>query len=153
MSHLFLPMLSPLILLAVAYHASRRPGLRPGNVSNLTEWAVLAAFAVSAVSAALFVVQGEGTSGLIGLWGVGFSVRLDAVSATMLVLVSFIGWIVLRYSATCMDGEPRHGAFTGWMSVTLAAVLLLVMPGYLAQPLAAGGCDQPRPATTVVVLP
>ncbi|NVO56307.1 oxidoreductase [Rhodobacteraceae bacterium B1Z28] len=137
MSHLFLPMLSPLILLVVAYHASRRPGLRPGNVPNLAEWAALAAFAVSTVSAALLVMQGEGTSGLIGLWGVGFSVRLDAVSAPMLVLVSFIGWIVLRYSATCMDGEPRQGAFTGWMSVTLAAVLLLVMSGNLVQLLAA----------------
>ncbi len=137
MLHLFLPLLSPLILLASAYYASRHPGLRPGNVAKLSEWAALAAFAVAAISALLLVTQGSGTSPLIGFLGLGLSVRLDAVSAIMLVLVSFIGWIVLRYSATYMDGEARQGAFTGWMSATLAAVLLLVMSGNLVQLLAA----------------
>ncbi len=137
MIHLFLPLLSPLILLASAYYASRHPGLRPGNVPKLSEWAALASFGVAALSALLLVTQGSGTSALIGVWGFGLSVRLDAVSAIMLVLVSFIGWIVLRYSATYMDGEARQGAFTGWLSATLASVLLLVMSGNLVQLLAA----------------
>ncbi len=133
MTYLFLPLLSPLILLASAYYASRNPGLRPNRVSRLSEWAALAAFGGAALSALMLVLQGPGTSGLIGFWGVGLSVRLDAVSAIMVVLVSFIGWIVLRYSATYMDGEGRQGAFTGWMSATLASVLLLVMSGNLIQ--------------------
>jgi len=137
MSHLYLPLLSPLILLVSAYIASRHPGLRPGRVPRLAEWMALAAFSVSALSAVLLITQGAGTSGLIGFLGIGLSVRLDAVSATMLVLVRFIGWIVLRYSATYMDGEARQGAFTGWMSATLASVLLLVMSGNLVQLLAA----------------
>ncbi len=137
MIYLFLPLLSPLILLASAYYASRHPGLRPGLVPKLSEWAAVAALAVAALSGLMLILHGSGTSALIGLWGVGLSVRLDAVSAIMLVLVSFIGWIVLRFSATYMDGEARQGAFTGWMSVTLAAVLLLVMSGNLVQLLAA----------------
>jgi NAD(P)H-quinone oxidoreductase subunit 5 len=32
-----------------------------------------------------------------------------------------------------MDGEARQGAFTGWMSATLAAVLFLVMSGNIVQ--------------------
>lgn len=133
MTYLFLPLLSPLLLLAAAYYAFRNPGRRPRLVPQLAEWAALAAFAGAAASALLLVLNGPGTSPLIGLWGAGISLRLDAVSAVMLVLVSFIGWIVLRYTATSLDGEDRQGAFTGWMAATLAAVLLLVTAGNLIQ--------------------
>ncbi|MDQ2088728.1 proton-conducting transporter transmembrane domain-containing protein [Marimonas arenosa] len=137
MAYLFLPLVSPLVLLVAALHAARHPGKRPGLVPKLTEAAAFAAFAIAAVAATLLVVKGPGTSAMIGLYGVGLSVRLDAVSAVMLVLVSFIGWIVLRYSKTYMDGETRQGAFTSWMSATLAAVLLIVMSGNLFQLFAA----------------
>lgn len=137
MAYLFLPLLSPLVLLVAAFYAARHPGKRPRRVPALTEAASFAAFAMAAVAATLLVVKSSGTSALIGFFGVGLSVRLDAVSAVMLVLVSFIGWIVLRYSRTYMDGEDRQGAFTGWMSATLAAVLLLVMSGNLFQLFAA----------------
>jgi NAD(P)H-quinone oxidoreductase subunit 5 len=36
-----------------------------------------------------------------------------------------------------MDGEAKQGAFTGWLSATLAAVLLLVLAGNLVQLVAA----------------
>ncbi|WP_171235168.1 proton-conducting transporter membrane subunit [Ruegeria sp. HKCCA6837] len=137
MSYLLLPLLSPMILLGSAYYCSRHQGIRPGNLPKVAEWAALAAFGVSALAVMLLIAKGSGTSTMIGFWGVGLSVRLDAVSATMLVLVSFIGWIVLRYSATYMDGEPRQGAFSGWMSVALAAVLLLVTSGNIVQLLVA----------------
>lgn len=58
--------------------------------------------------------------------------RLDSVSATMLLLVSFIGWIVLRFSRTYLDGERGQAHFTLWMCATLAAVLVLVQADHLA---------------------
>ncbi len=51
----------------------------------------------------------------------------------MALLVSFIGWIVMRYSASYLDGEERHGRFTGAMAGVLASVLLLVLAGNLFQ--------------------
>lgn len=60
-------------------------------------------------------------------------VQFDAVSATMLLLVSFIGWIVIRYSATYLDGEARQGTFLGWVCLTLAMVMALVIAGNLVQ--------------------
>ena len=51
----------------------------------------------------------------------------------MLLLVTFIGWIVLRYSRTYLDGEKRQTYFTIWLLSTLAAVLLLVQSGNLVQ--------------------
>ena len=88
---------------------------------------------VAAVAAGLLILHGPGDSRLIGLHGVGLSIRFDAVSAVMFVLVSFIGWVVVRYAATYLDGEARQGAFTGWLCTTLAAVLLLVLSGNLFQ--------------------
>lgn len=133
MAYLFVPLVSPLILLVVSLLAVRNPGKRPGALPKFAEAVAFSAFAITVLPASLLVMKGPGTSALIGFYGVGLSVRLDAVSAVMLVLVSFIGWIVLRYSKTYMDGDARQGAFTGWMSATLAAVLLLVMSGNLFQ--------------------
>jgi len=60
-----------------------------------------------------------------------FALRLDAVSATMTLLVAFVGWIVARYSRFYMDGEAREGAFHGWILASLGAVLILVQAGNL----------------------
>ncbi|MFS2013859.1 proton-conducting transporter membrane subunit [Azospirillum sp. CT11-132] len=131
MSIHLLPLLSPIALLLAAIAGFRNPGRRPGSVPRLAEAAALAAFIVALLSAVLLAVAGPGTSPLLGAGGVGLSVRLDAVSATMLLLVSFVGWIVVRYTATYLDGEDRQGAFTGWLCATLASVLLLVQAGNL----------------------
>nr|QQZ51146.1 hypothetical protein JKL49_08455 [Phenylobacterium glaciei] len=81
----------------------------------------------------MLILHGSGNSRLLGLHGVGLAIRLDAVSAVMFLLVSFIGWVVVRYAATYLDGEARQGAFTGWLCMTLASVLLLVLSGNLVQ--------------------
>ncbi|GAA6162063.1 proton-conducting transporter membrane subunit [Ruegeria sp. HU-ET01832] len=133
MAYVFLPLLGPLVLLGAAWLASRQPGKRPGNIAGLTEVAAFAAFVSSILATIFLMINGPGTSALIGMFGVGLSVHLDAVSSVMLLLVNFIGWIVIRYSRTYMDGEDHQGAFAGWMSVTLASVLLLVMSGNLVQ--------------------
>ncbi|MEX0339716.1 MAG: proton-conducting transporter membrane subunit [Arenibacterium sp.] len=137
MFYLYLPLLSPLMLIAAAIMAKRQPGLRPGRVPKIAEAAAFAAFLPSVLAAGLMMYHGAGTSALIGAFGIGLSVRLDVISAVMLILVSFIGWIVLRYSATYMDGEARQGSFTQYMTLTLAWVLLLVMSGNLIQLLVA----------------
>lgn len=97
------------------------------------EGAAFAAVLTTIASLILLIALGAGSSRLIGWGGVGMSVRLDAVSATMLLLVAFIGWIVVRYARTYLDGEARQGAFTGWLCLALAAVLLLVQAGNLVQ--------------------
>lgn len=121
--------LAPLLLILGAAFGFSRPGRRPSAVALAVEGAGLAAMAVAAVSVALYILQGPQTAGLLP----GLSVRLDVVSVVMLCLVSFIGWVVLRYAGTYADGEARQGVFMGWMCATLAAVLLLVTAGHLVQ--------------------
>lgn len=130
---LLLPYAGPLVLILAAWAAFAGPGFRPRLTPRLAEAAALLALLVGAVLAAAVALQGPATSPLLGVGGIGLAVRADAVSATMALLVAFVGWIVLRYSATYLDGEARQGVFTGWMALTLAAVLLLVTAGNLGQ--------------------
>ena len=61
------------------------------------------------------------------------SLRLDALSALMLVLVSFLGAVVTRYSVNYLDGDQGHARFARGLALTIAAVQLLVLSGNLAQ--------------------
>ena len=85
------------------------------------------------LSGILLYLHGAGSTTPFGIGYFTFGIRLDLISLTMLLLVAFIGWVVLRFSATYLDGEARQGAFMGWMSATLAVVMLLVMSGTILQ--------------------
>ncbi len=57
--------------------------------------------------------------------------RLDALAVTMALLVSFLGAVVLRFAARYLDGDPARPRFLSWMSLTLAAVLTMVVSNHL----------------------
>jgi len=59
------------------------------------------------------------------------SVRLDLMTAIMLVLVSFVGLIILRFSRRYLDGDPGQAHYVRWFMATLAAVTLLVISNNL----------------------
>jgi NAD(P)H-quinone oxidoreductase subunit 5 len=128
-----LPYLAPAAILISAAAGFINPGIRPRILPRLSEASALIAVAVAVSSAVLLILDGPGNSLLIGVHGIGLSIRLDAISAVMFLLVSFIGWVVVRYAATYLDGEARQGAFSGWLCMTLASVLLLVLSGNLIQ--------------------
>ena len=134
-----LPLLAPLLLAYASYIAFKAPGLRPRAAIRLAELAAFASILVALLSGLVLALYGPGTSPMIGYGYVALASRLDLVSLVMLLLVSFIGWVVLRYAGTFLDGEARQGPFTGWMTATLAAVLLLVQSGTLLQ-LVIGWC-------------
>ncbi len=120
--------LAPLLLLVAALLFLARPGRRPGRLPVLAEAATLAAL-------------GLGLGGLAQLWFAGpmvltlggaALVRLDAASATMALLVAFVGWVVVRYSRRYLDGEAREGWFHALTLTTIAVVLVLVQAASLA---------------------
>jgi NAD(P)H-quinone oxidoreductase subunit 5 len=125
-----LPM-APAVLLAAALFAAARPGRRPVAVPALAEGAALVAVVLAAAGLVQFMTMGPAThstgsgAGLLAL-------RLDAIAATMALLVAFVGWVVVRYSRRYLDGEAREGRFHGLMLGTLAAVMVLVQSGSLA---------------------
>jgi NAD(P)H-quinone oxidoreductase subunit 5 len=115
---------------------------KSGNRSAalLCEGASLLVMVITMGTLAALVVHGPGTSPTYGYKDFGFSSRIDALSIVMLLLVSFVGWVVLRYSRTYLDGEAGQARFTGWMSLTIGSVLLLVNAGNLVQLLVAWVC-------------
>jgi NAD(P)H-quinone oxidoreductase subunit 5 len=70
-------------------------------------------------------------TGLIGSDGIGFSLYVDALSAAMFCLVSFIGVIVVRFSGNYLAGDPGLVRFIRWLCSTLAAVLFVILAGNL----------------------
>lgn len=125
--------LAPLALIAAALMALTGPGMRPARAIAVTNIASLIALVTAGCVAVAVMLNGPMTSALIGANGLGLQLRLDALSAVMVLLVSFIGWVVLRYSRNYMDGDARQGQFMGGLSLTLGAVTLLVLSGNIVQ--------------------
>ncbi len=128
-----LPLLAPLLLVAAAVVSFLGPGRRPVVSPRLAEVATLLAALIAMLSMGVLITGGAATSELIGAHGIGLSVRLDWVSGVMFLLVAFVGWVVVRHARIYLDGEARQGAFTGWLCLTLASVLLLVTSGNVVQ--------------------
>jgi NAD(P)H-quinone oxidoreductase subunit 5 len=123
--------LAPLALLPAAAFALARPGQRPGS---LPRWSEASALAACALGLAGLVQAALGPLATIGMLSgaAQLALRADLVSTAMATLVGFIGWIVMRYSRSYLDGEAREGTFHALMLTALAAVLVFVQAGTLA---------------------
>jgi len=125
-----LPFAPPLLLLMAAAIGFTQPGRIGRSVLALIEALALLPIVLALGAVALLIDAGPATAGLPVA---GLAARLDVVSAVMMTLVAFIGWIVVRYAAVYLDGEARQGTFMAWLCTTLAMVLLLVTAGSLVQ--------------------
>ncbi|GAB2188200.1 proton-conducting transporter transmembrane domain-containing protein [Roseibium sp. LAB1] len=131
MSHFFpLPLLAPMLLLASATMSTVQPGRRPGRYPWVSEAIAFFAFLIALAGLVQLLAFGASEASLLE-GPFTLVVRLDPISVTMTLLVSFIGWVVMRYSRTYLDGEAREGAFHGLMLTALAAVLVVVQSGSL----------------------
>ncbi len=133
----YLPLLVPAPMILAAIGSYFAQGTRLRGVGVVPEAASLLSGLLALAAFGSVLVHGAGESPVIGLRGVGLCARSDAVSLSVLSLVAFIGWIVVRYTRTYLDGAPRQGAFTAWLCLTLGSVMLLVTAGDLAQIFAA----------------
>lgn len=102
-------------------------------IGRMLEATILGFLAICCIAIAAVASSGPLQAGLTGWYGMGVSVRLDAVSLPICTLVAFVGWVVLRYARTYLAEEPRRARFHGWMAFTLASVLIFACSGNLAQ--------------------
>jgi NAD(P)H-quinone oxidoreductase subunit 5 len=71
---------------------------------------------------------------LVGLGRVGaiaLSTRSDVLGCLVLLLVSFIGWVIVVYSQPYLAGERAQGRYIRSLMLTLASVSLLVISNNL----------------------
>jgi NAD(P)H-quinone oxidoreductase subunit 5 len=127
----FLPLSAPLAYALTMVAAACGPQMRPHRVLALARWLSATGVLGAVASTVLLSVDGAGELKL-GSGPFLLAIHLDVISVTMLLLVSFIGWIVTRFSATYLDGEARQAAFTFWLNATLASVILFILAGSLS---------------------
>ena len=127
-----LPVLAgPLWLIAFLLVPDRFANRDGSRFARFASWS-----AIGVLLLALLAMAGRFTGGplvvevtAIGL--VGIDVYFDTLSAIMLLLVSFLGAVVLRYSVNYLAGDPQQGRFTKWLGVTIGSVLTLIISGNL----------------------
>ena len=117
-------------LLALGLISNRRANGAPRTLGWLT--IILAGLAwLGSVAMAVRVFLGGPVDATFLRWTapipfcLGF--HIDAIAAVMMMLISFIGVIISRYSQRYLLGDPHQGRFFRWMSFTLGATLMLVM--------------------------
>jgi len=98
----------------------------PKSMASRCLAAGMTALATALPVVAIVVSRGPLFAPLLSVAGIGLSVYVDALSAILFTLVSFIGVVVLRYSCNYLDGDPGQSRFFKWLALTLAAVLTLI---------------------------
>ena len=105
---------------------------RPTAAGRFAEWLAWLGFGSASIAAVLWVffdykpvIATLTDAGWIGI-------RFDALSATILLLVCFLGAVILRFSKNYLAGDERQGYFFKWLCMTLGAVMAMVVaPGLL----------------------
>ncbi|RYU57410.1 hypothetical protein EWI61_13360 [Methylolobus aquaticus] len=125
--------LSPLLLMASALvpsHWANRHARTMAVGSETLMWIAFAAASLAAMVQALPGIPENGTA-MTATSAFAPVAYFDALTAVMLLLVSFIGTAVTRYARNYMDGDPEQGHFCKWLSVTIGAVLGVIVSGNL----------------------
>ena len=96
--------------------------------------ALLAGWRAARVGTALAVGLAAASLVLLALSGplIFFGLRADALGCIVLLLVSFIGWVITRYSQTYLGGDTGQARYARWLMATLAAVAVVVVTNNLA---------------------
>lgn len=127
----------PLSYAVITLLPDGRRALNPTAQWAIARLAAGAAIAVALTLGLALALLGEGVARVLTLLPLGnigdltLSVRLDALTAVMLVLVCFIGLVILQYSRAYLEGDAGQSRYIRWFMATLAAVTLLVVSNNL----------------------
>lgn len=121
----------PLALLAAALvptSLANRHGLRFAETAS---WVSLGVFGVAVLALIGRFLAGPLVVEVAGAGPLRLDVYFDTLSAVMLLLVSFLGAVVVRYSGNYLAGDLQQGRFIKWLCVTIGSVSLLTVSGNL----------------------
>ncbi len=122
-----LPLWHSALLLAPAAAASTAAvaASRLATVGQAWRWARAASVAMLVAATAAGVVRAITEPRAGALW------RSDTVGMAVLLLVSFIAWVVIRYSEAYLSGDPCQRRYIQGLLATLAAVAVVVIANNL----------------------
>jgi NAD(P)H-quinone oxidoreductase subunit 5 len=90
-------------------------------------WRRAEAAALGAALAATAALIVAGASGPLA----GLGLRLDTTGAVVALLVGFVGWVIMRFSRRYLEGEAQERRYLRLLSLTLAAVSLVLAADHL----------------------
>ncbi len=120
------------LLYLVAAAASGVVAVSPRLAWRIASWCATLAFGAALLSLGWLLACDAALArgpALLSLGNAGTlypSLRSDALGCLMLLLVSFIGWVIVGYSQTCLDGERGQRRYVRNLMLTLSAVTVLV---------------------------
>ncbi len=126
------------LLFATAAAAAAVLGQRPAAAWRVARWSAALALGAALLSfvgllaGGAALLRGPALVMLGDAGAVHMGLRSDALGGLMLVLVSFIGWVIVGYSQPYLDGARGQPRYIRALMLTLAAVSLLVVTNSLA---------------------
>jgi NAD(P)H-quinone oxidoreductase subunit 5 len=85
-------------------------------------WATAASLLFATLSLGAVLAGSRGS-----VWGW----RADVLGAAVMWLVSFVGWVIVRYSQSYLNGEPQERHYVCWLMATLAAVGVVIATNHV----------------------
>jgi len=122
----------PAVLLMAGILPVSRPVKGHARLGRGPVVAVVISLAMALLSTLMLAVNGKLDAQLAGTsWPIQLSVGtyFDSLSATMLLLVTFIGVIIVRFSERYLDGDANQPRFMRLVCLTLSFVSLLIISG------------------------
>ena len=122
-------LVAPLALIALASLYSLLADARKAaaNAAHIAR----ALFVGALLAATAVLLTGPVEVMLAGVGAFKLSLYLDSLSALMLLLVTFLGVVVARYSVNYLAGDPGQERFSRWLVLTLASVSTMVISSNL----------------------
>lgn len=121
----------PLAMLAAALIPARLANRHARRFAMLASCLSLAVLVLALFAGIALYFSGPLVVEGPGVGPVRLGVYFDTLSAVMLLLVSFLGAVVVRYSVNYLAGDPQQGRFIKWLCVTIGSVLVLCISGNL----------------------
>ena len=61
----------------------------------------------------------------------GFGLRADTIGSAVMLLVTFVGWVIVRYSQPYLNGEGEERRYVRWLLAALAAVSIVISANHV----------------------
>ncbi|MEL6301486.1 MAG: NADH-quinone oxidoreductase subunit L [Pseudomonadota bacterium] len=106
---------------------------QPRIATSIARLGAFLTFAAVATAAIGFTLYGSAQWPAAPATILGFGVRVDPLNLLAMFVVSFVGVVVINFSRSYLDGNPRQAVFFSRLAATLAAVMLLVSSATLLQ--------------------
>ena len=119
-----------LFLLAALAGWVRNP-LKIDHCWRLSGHLLLASLVVTLLVAATVIAQALAGNTMVTDAGRQLGLYPGGISVWMALMVTFVGWVILRFADTYLRGDPGRERFLPWFLVIIGCVLVLVFTNHL----------------------